>query len=189
MHFPSSPTPRPYRSQPPRRQSAPGFGLIEALVAATAAALMAAAALPQLAGMVELHRLRAASADWSRVVSAARDWAFNQQRDVRLDLHRDGSACLLLHDGARGACTGCLGAAVCQSGVRLLARTQPLPRGLAATANSASQAWSAGPRVVTPTGTWQIALADGRAIHHVVNVAGRMRVCSPQGRVSGLAAC
>jgi len=41
----------------------------------------------------------------------------------------------------------------------------------------------------TPTGTLRLTGRDGRAIHHVVNVMGRVRSCSPAGAVPGYRAC
>jgi type IV fimbrial biogenesis protein FimT len=41
----------------------------------------------------------------------------------------------------------------------------------------------------TPTGTLRVVGANERAIHHVVNIMGRVRSCSPQAAVRGYAAC
>ena len=38
---------------------------------------------------------------------------------------------------------------------------------------------------VTPTATLRVEARDGRAIHQVVNLLGRVRSCSPQGRIAG----
>ena len=42
---------------------------------------------------------------------------------------------------------------------------------------------------VTPTATLRLTARDGRAIHQVVNIMGRVRSCSPAGAVGGLRAC
>jgi type IV fimbrial biogenesis protein FimT len=42
---------------------------------------------------------------------------------------------------------------------------------------------------VTPTATLRVEARDGRAIHQVVNVLGRIRSCSPQGLAAGERAC
>ena len=42
---------------------------------------------------------------------------------------------------------------------------------------------------VTPTATLRVEARDGRAIHQVVNLLGRVRSCSPQGRNAGELAC
>jgi type IV fimbrial biogenesis protein FimT len=42
---------------------------------------------------------------------------------------------------------------------------------------------------VSPTGTVRVIGADGRAVHQVVNVLGRVRACSPQRALPGYRAC
>jgi type IV fimbrial biogenesis protein FimT len=42
---------------------------------------------------------------------------------------------------------------------------------------------------VSPTGTLRIHAADDRTVHHVVNIMGRVRTCSPNGLVAGHPAC
>ena len=41
----------------------------------------------------------------------------------------------------------------------------------------------------TPTGTLRLVDAGGRAVHHVVNVMGRVRSCSPPARAPAMRAC
>ena len=41
----------------------------------------------------------------------------------------------------------------------------------------------------TPTGTLRVIGARGSAVHHVVNVVGRVRSCSPGGVVPGYSPC
>jgi type IV fimbrial biogenesis protein FimT len=55
--------------------------------------------------------------------------------------------------------------------------------------NSASMLWHPTRGTVTPTGTLRLSLPDGRAVHHVVNIMGRARTCSPQGAVPGHSVC
>ena len=42
---------------------------------------------------------------------------------------------------------------------------------------------------VTPTATLRVEGKDGRAVHQVVNLLGRVRTCSPNGRVVDERAC
>jgi type IV fimbrial biogenesis protein FimT len=42
---------------------------------------------------------------------------------------------------------------------------------------------------VTPTATLRVEARDGRAIHQVVNLLGRVRSCSPLGRDAGERTC
>jgi type IV fimbrial biogenesis protein FimT len=49
--------------------------------------------------------------------------------------------------------------------------------------------WHPDRGTVTPTGTLRLRLPDGRAVHHVVNITGRARTCSPQGSMKGFTVC
>jgi type IV fimbrial biogenesis protein FimT len=42
---------------------------------------------------------------------------------------------------------------------------------------------------VTPTATLRVEARDGRAIHQIVNLLGRVRSCTPGGRVSDERSC
>lgn len=170
------------------RRSDRGVGLIEALVVIGLFVAVAAVVLPGLREAIELRRLHSASAQWASLIQAARHWAFVLNRPVRLELQAEAPACLLLHTGPRGACSGCQ-AAPCREGAELLAQTPRLGSEIAASASSTSLLWSPPDRTVTPTGTLRLELADGRALHHVVNLAGRMRLCSPGGLVGGVPPC
>jgi type IV fimbrial biogenesis protein FimT len=57
------------------------------------------------------------------------------------------------------------------------------------TVNSVSMLWHPDRGTVTPTGTLRLRLPDGRAVHHVVNITGRARTCSPLGSMKGFAVC
>lgn len=174
-----------FNAQP---QPARGLTLLESLVSLAVAAVVSAVLLPQLGGLLQLRRLQAASADWARVVHAARHWSFQQNRPVWLETQGAEAACLLLHDGMRGACKGCSNPS-CHSGARVLAVTPTLPPGIAASTNSTSLLWNPAERTVTPTATLRLESQDGRAVHHVVNLAGRLRSCSPGGLVAGMSPC
>ena len=42
---------------------------------------------------------------------------------------------------------------------------------------------------ISPTGTLRLVGTDARAVHHVVNIMGRVRSCSPQAAIPGYRAC
>jgi type IV fimbrial biogenesis protein FimT len=167
-----------------------GWSLLEGLLAVALAASMTAVAWAQLSDWLNMRRLQAASADWAGVLMSARQWSFELQQPVRLELRSDSrGACLVAHTGQRGDCSGCGAPAVCQPGVQLVARSLPLPSGVSASANISSQLWNPGTRSVSPAGTLRLHLSDGRTVHHVVNLAGRLRRCSPDGPTATWPAC
>ncbi len=167
-----------------------GVSTTELLVAMLLTSMLLGVAISHLREFLELRRLRSASADWSRVVVAARHWAFSQRQAAWLELHEAGpAACLVLHNGQRGDCGGCGEQLRCRAGAQVLAHSAPLPLHLDGSGTSTSLAWRPGERTVSPTGTLRLSLPDGRALHHVVNLVGRLRVCSPDGLVTGFAPC
>ena len=54
--------------------------------------------------------------------------------------------------------------------------------------NSASMLFDATKGTVTPTGTLRVQAGVG-SVHLVVNVMGRVRSCSPEGRIPGQRSC
>ena len=61
--------------------------------------------------------------------------------------------------------------------------------GLSVAANVGSLRFDPRLGTATPAGTLRVASTSGEAVHHVVNLAGRVRSCSPQAAVPGFQAC
>ena len=43
--------------------------------------------------------------------------------------------------------------------------------------------------MATPAGTMRLTTAGGQTVHHVVNIMGRVRTCSPGASAKGYKAC
>ena len=71
----------------------------------------------------------------------------------------------------------------------MLARTHPLPPEVVITTTAASVQWNPTTRTISPTVTYRLALEDGRALHLILNLLGRLRLCSPDGLVAGVPSC
>lgn len=171
-----------------------GHGLPEALAVSALAVLLAAQGIPALTHQWRLWRLESASLHVADILRAAREQSSGRGQALRLELDPgsgdSGSACLLLHDGAAGACTGCSGEPLCRGGAVALARTSPLPPGIMLRSSSASLLWHPAAGTVTPTATLRVSLADGRTeAQHVVNLLGRVRSCAQGEPLRGHEAC
>ena len=129
-----------------------GFGLLEVLVVMVLVMVASATLWPPLRDALEMRRLKAASSHWSALIQSARHWAFTLNRPVRLEFQAGTAPCLVLHTGARGACSGCVGSP-CSSGAQRLGTTPPLPHSLAAPARRTSMVWDPTAPTVTPTRT------------------------------------
>lgn len=175
----------------PTRQR--GLSLIELCTALAIVAVLAGGALSGWADSRERRLHQAASEQLATDVRLARSLAAAQGQAVRLAI--DGrQGCYLLHTGPAQACR-CQhdGSSQCE-GAAVALRVATVPgegRITLSTPNSptASLRFDAVRGTVTPTGTLRLSTADGRAIHVVVNLMGRVRSCSPEGLVSGHVAC
>lgn len=169
----------------PHRQR--GLTLIETGVALAMAATVAALAAPSMRGLIDNRRLDAAATQLGTDLQLARIEAVARQRGVRVSLKNDADgACWVVHTGAAADC----GCTACGAGAELIKAVRlPAAERVALTASSASMLFDPALGTVTPTGTWRLAAADGRAVHQVVNLVGRVRSCSPLGAVPGHRAC
>ena len=169
-----------------------GLTLIEAAVVVAVAAVIAASAAPSFSALVENRRIEGAASRLLTDIGFARTEAASRQRPLRLSLHADaGASCWVIHTGAAGqcSCTG-PGPAVCTGDAREI-KTVVLPANerVGVAGNVASIVFDPLHGTNTPTGTLRLTGSSGRAIHHVVNVMGRVRSCSPRAAMPGYPAC
>jgi type IV fimbrial biogenesis protein FimT len=66
---------------------------------------------------------------------------------------------------------------------------QPAAAGVALAALARPLVFDGRKATVTPTATLRVSADDGRTIHQVVNIMGRVRSCTPGGSVGGLRRC
>ena len=82
---------------------------------------------------------------------------------------------------------------MCSGGASALKTVMLRPAdGIVVRANVASMRFDPLHGTSTPAGTLQVVASSGAAVHHVVNVMGRVRSCSPSGAlpaVSGYPVC
>jgi type IV fimbrial biogenesis protein FimT len=168
-----------------------GLTLVECMVALGVAAVAAAAAAPDLGRLIDAHRFAGIATQLAADLQLARHEAIVRNRSVRFSL--DATAgCYVIHTGAAGACNCAAGdaPAVCSADT-LAVRTVrwSAPDRVALETNAASIVFDPRHGTATPAATLRVVGADGRAVHHVVNVMGRVRSCAGQGRVPGYRAC
>ena len=173
---------------PCRRQF--GASLVEAMIVLAISGLLLGSVLPGWADARDRRSLEAASAQLATDLRLTRSLAVAQGSPVRLSVPA-AQACYVVHTGPARACScDATGAATCSGDAQAL-RVATLPGSgrIALSSSSASMLFDADRGTVTPTGTLRLRLADGRAVHHVVNIMGRIRSCSPAGRVAGHPPC
>jgi type IV fimbrial biogenesis protein FimT len=167
-----------------------GITLVEAACVLAVCAITATTAAPQLRQVLDQRRLVGAAAELASDLQLARNAAIARNQTVRWTW-QVANGCYVLHTGTAAQCA-CrdAGPAVCQGGAMSL-RTVRLGAAdrLTLQTNASSIAFDPLHGTVSPTATLRLIGADGRAIHHVVNVMGRVRSCSPAAAVAGQLAC
>lgn len=176
----------------PRPAAQRGITLIETAIVVVITTIVAASAAPSLQRLIDARRLEGAAVQLAADIQFVRTEAVARNEAVRMSFHAttDGS-CYVIHTGAANACScAAAGPAQC-SGTAQEIRTATL-----ATADRVSLQANAGSLLFdplhgtsSPTGTLRLIGTNDRAIHHVVNVMGRVRSCSPLAAVPGYRAC
>lgn len=176
----------------PARPAA-GLTLVELLCALAVLAVLLGGALPSLFQLRATLTLRATADLLETDLQYARSLALVEGQPVRLALQAqdNGGHCYLIHTGPAQSCS-CQRAGQppqCDPGSRLL-RAVELDRGagLRLAPVDRSLIFDSHKGTVTPTATLRLSDGEGRAIHQIINIMGRVRSCSPSG-LGGLKAC
>jgi type IV fimbrial biogenesis protein FimT len=92
-------------------------------------------------------------------------------------------SCYIIHSGAANDCScAASGPAQCGGDAQQIKTVQLLAADhVGVQANVRSIQFDPLHGTSTPAGTFRLVADSGRAVHHVVNVMGRVRSCSPQG--------
>jgi len=169
-----------------------GLTLLELAIVVAITAIVAATAAPSFTALIDTRRLDAAATRLAGDLQLARSEAIARNEPLRLSLLAGaGATCWVVHSGAPADCQ-CSeqGGAVCAGSARtikgvVLASNERVSVG----GNVASILFDPLHGTSTPTGTLRLVGARGSAVHHVVNVVGRVRSCSPAGAVPGYSPC
>lgn len=169
-----------------------GLTLVECGVVLAVVAIVAATAAPSLVAFIDKRRLDGAAAALASDIQFVRSEAVSRRQALRLSVQGGtASSCWIVHTGTAAQCT-CAGSgpAVCSGGAMAM-KTVVLPAAerVRVSANAGSILFDPLHGTSTPTGTLRLTDAGGRAIHHVVNVMGRVRSCSPGAALPGYPAC
>lgn len=170
-----------------------GFTLIEATIAVAVTGVLLTIAVPSLQRQIDTRRIDGIAKEMSADLQFARSEAVARNEPVRFSVHADatGSSCYVIHTGLAAQCSCSIpGPATCSGNAQQI-KTVALSatQRVSIEANVSSLLFDPLHGTSTPSGTLKITGADTRAVHHVVNIMGRIRSCSPQASVSGWRAC
>ena len=168
-----------------------GVTLVESSIVVAVLAIVAAGAVPGFAGFIGEHRAVGAARQLAADIDFARSEALLRNRSIRLSvLSTPVASCYVVHTGTAAQCACAATTATCSGGaVALKSAVFDEPGRLTVTANVSSMLFDPLHGTVSPTGTLRVVDARGRAIHHIVNIVGRVRSCAAGATVAGYAAC
>jgi len=169
-----------------------GVTLVEACIVMAVIAILAGTAAPGMQDLIDTRRLDGAATLFATDIQFVRTEAVARNTPVRLSFHAttEGS-CYVVHTGNAAQCDcSAPGPAQC-TGDAVQIKTVRVPAGDHVSLQSNAVSMLADPLhgTVTPTGTVRVMGANGRAVHHIVNVMGRVRSCSPLGAMPGYRTC
>lgn len=168
-----------------------GLSLIECAIVSAVSALALGAALPSFEEARARRQLEGTAAQLETDLQLARSEAVARNDGVRVGFAAgEAGSCYVLHTGAAGACScDADGAAQCGPGAEPLRSVWLGPDSpVQVRSNSRSMLFDPVKGTVTPTATLKLQSPAG-TVHLVVNVMGRVRSCSPDGALPGLARC
>ncbi len=175
---------------------AAGFTVVEAVVTVAVLAIVATLAVPSATGLLQSRRLEAASQWLQADLTWLRTQALIRQQTLRWSLFSSAAGtCWIIHSGDPGRCT-CRVAddlrsapATCAAGATLFRQgSLPSSEGVSLKANTTSMRVDPHLGTFTPTGSLDLTTATGLHVREVINVLGRVRLCS-MAKTWGLPAC
>ncbi len=168
-----------------------GVTLIEAAATMAVVAIAASTAVPGFQGLVERKRLEGVATQLATDLQYVRTAAVARNESLRVSFHAaPAGSCYVIHTGAKALCS-CSGpepAACSADAVQIKTVWLPAAQQVGVTASVGSILFDPLHGTSTPAGTARVTGPRG-AIHHVVNVMGRVRTCSPEGALPGYRAC
>ena len=180
------------KNHPRQAKRQHGVTLVEACTVVAIVAILASTAAPNLQGLIDSRRLDGAATQLATDIQFVRTEAVARNLPVRLSFfaNTEGS-CYVVHTGNADQCScAAPGPATCTGDARQI-KTVALTAAdrVSLQTNVTSVLFDPLHGTSTPTGTLRVIGQQGRAVHHVVNVMGRVRSCSPLATVPGYRAC
>ena len=169
----------------PQAQRQRGITLVEAAITLTILAVLVCSAAPSFSGLIERQRLGGLAAQLASDVQFVRSTSVWRNEPLRLSFYSAAwGSCYVVHSGARHQCS-CEAdgpAAVCTAdAVQLKTVSVPAATGLSVQANVGSILFDPLHGTSTPAGTLRVMSVAAGSVHHIVNVLGRVRTCTPSG--------
>jgi type IV fimbrial biogenesis protein FimT len=176
------------------RKPAHGFTLIETMVVVAIAGIVMTTAMPSFGNLIDTRRIDGVATQMASDLQFARSEAVSRNQAVRVSFKADantGSTCYVIHTGSADQCQcTAAGPALCEGDAQQI-KTVALDstQRVSLQANVGSVLFDPLHGTASPTATLRVTGPQNRAVHHTVNIMGRVRSCSPQAAISGYRAC
>lgn len=168
-----------------------GLTLIELCVVVALVAILAAMAAPSMRELLERRALLGAADALATDLFELRALAVSRNEGLVATFQAQGQAsCYVLHTGSTGQCT-CLsdGPAECMPGASAIKKVGFPSGGPVRLLTSTSIRLHPVRGTAAPGGTIRMIDRQGRQVHHVVAMTGRIKTCSPGGKIGGYKPC
>ena len=169
-----------------------GVSLIESTVVLAIVSTVVGTIAPSFTSLRDRHHLEGAAGQLESELQWARSAAVARNEPVRFSFEAQGrGSCYVIHTGGPRDCQ-CAASEVpvCAAGVQVL-RSWRDAGDARVTVQSNSSSFAFNPRLgtVTPTATLELRNRQSDTIRLVVNIMGRVRACTPNGKLPGYAVC
>jgi type IV fimbrial biogenesis protein FimT len=169
-----------------------GVTLVEACIVLAVLGIVTTSAAPGMQGLIDTRRLDGAATQLATDIQYVRSEAVARNQPVRLSFYASAdTSCYVVHTGLSAQCDcSTAGPASCSGDAQQIKTVQlAAAQRVSLQANVGSVLFDPLHGTSTPTGTLRVLGTQGRAVHHVINVMGRVRSCSPLNTMPGYRAC
>jgi type IV fimbrial biogenesis protein FimT len=168
-----------------------GVTLTEICAVLAIASILVGMAVPSFQDALQRRELDGRASEFRTDMHYLRSEAVSRNHSLLVSFQSVGAGCYIVHTGKVGDCT-CRndGVAQCQAGATALKTVHLHPSGRTSMqANVSYIRLDPLHGTATPGGTIRFVDRKGREIRHVVNMAGRIRSCSPGAAMPGYRSC
>lgn len=170
-----------------------GLTLLELCITGSIVSVLTCLAVPSFQNGIRIRQLESVANELWHDLQYVRATAISLNQNIQFQIqpHSTSINCYVIHTGRAGDCT-CAANPVrteCISGSKAL-KTVALPiNRILLTSTRTKMSWSSDRGTVSPASTIRISNSDGYSIDHVINIHGRIRTCSSDGRLKGIPRC